>query len=477
MNIQTAINEFAKILDVQYAFAKLFREKLYFDDYVDVADAFKSRNKNDIKEILEEESIFYPIIKESLTTASNSKAARSEAALSAWKKHFPKNSFHKDMTLSEARAILAWLVYAFHSKSPVSHEFILLSSRIISSSKFFDKYKGIKLGIWQGSIIYNEETIEPENVGSVTEFLSVLSKNCSDDAAYQYFFRGHPKVNYVLLPYILRRDTDSGEYLLKGQEKRLFNEIQVKCPDDFKGISSHLEKLAIMQHYGLPTRLMDITFNPLVALFFAVRSDDSSTGEVIFMSSDKDAVKWPSSDTASVLASLVTLTENEKVRLLEQILKNPDLKSRFTYSAGPAFSMKPKKKTLSSEPAIDQRIDKKLLGEIRLEKPGFQDSIEMDDMTKMIPVLVNKKNQRIIRQNGGFILFGLTPYQDISSKDEDGDFCIAPCDEFKLEKNGKKLLITVSNKDKIRKELKLLNISEETLFPEIEDVARVIKSE
>lgn len=91
-----------------------------------------------------------------------------------------------------------------------------------------------------------------------------------------------------------------------------------------------------------------------------------------------------------------------------------------------------------------------------------------------IPVLVEKKNQRIVRQNGGFILFGLPQEVDVSGEEKDRDICIAPCNDYRITDGDKVLLITVTNKAKIRKELKLLNISEETLFPEIEDVALAI---
>jgi hypothetical protein len=44
-----------------------------------------------------------------------------------------------------------------------------------------------------------------------------------------------------------------------------------------------LDVMVLAQHHGVPTRLMDWTTNPLVALYFAVRSVNRSTDGVVYI--------------------------------------------------------------------------------------------------------------------------------------------------------------------------------------------------
>ena len=118
------------------------------------------------------------------------------------------------------------------------------------------------------------------------------------------------------------------------------------------------------------------------------------------------------------------------------------------------------------DPHIDQKrfneLAIRLLHEIRFEKPAFQPEIRKEDITSNYVVYALKNNKRIVKQDGAFIICGI------------GDTAYS-LGNFRYSNNGKKVVLLVSGKNKIIKELEKYSINRASLFPEIECVADYIK--
>ena len=87
----------------------------------------------------------------------------------------------------------------------------------------------------------------------------------------------------------------------------MYKEMLCICPNEFDNCKTTLERLVKMQHYSLPTRLLDITTNPLVALYFASEADETDGTLYAFMFNKED-VRYFDSPDVCVLSNLSQLT-------------------------------------------------------------------------------------------------------------------------------------------------------------------------
>ena len=278
-------------------------------------------------------------------------------------------------------------------------------------------------------------------IKSIADFISELQK-IPRKGNFELYFRGHNDVGYLLEPSIYRNNR------LISNENIIFKEFILRTPSDFLNEKSALEKLVKMQHYGLPTRLLDITTNPLVALFFAchTKRKNNNNGKVIVFRIPKSDIKYYDSDTVSIIANIAKRPADFSINIAKRKYYRRDEIKAFNE---------------------DEHIPY-LLHEIKEEKSYFQSIINPNDIERVVAVKVKQSNSRIIKQSGSFLIFGINRVKNKAAKIPD-DWII------NLELKQVDFEIDNLSKNDILEELNILGINEATLFPELDNQAEYLK--
>ncbi|WP_051677035.1 FRG domain-containing protein [Maridesulfovibrio frigidus] len=118
-------------------------------------------------------------------------------------------------------------------------------------------------------------TSQSKTITSISDLIEHI-RNSGD---YMPWFRGQRKESWPLQPYIYRNYTP---HLESQMIQRFMLKAQVFI-DNCPAKTEYGDWLVLMQHYGLPTRLLDWSESPLVAAYFATAGNKGTEDASISM--------------------------------------------------------------------------------------------------------------------------------------------------------------------------------------------------
>ena len=172
-----------------------------------------------------------------------------------------------------AKAIVNWIYRIYPGKEARQEE----TCRILET---LAAVYGIQELAFEDTIIYVKSKVKINMITSFTQFCNKMLG--IENKKRAFYYRGHSDSAFLLQPSVMRKES------WISHERDMYNEIRIECPQEFSHCKSHLDFLVHMQHYGLPTRLLDVTKNPLVALYFACETNHGKSGEIIVFEVDRE---------------------------------------------------------------------------------------------------------------------------------------------------------------------------------------------
>lgn len=275
-----------------------------------------------------------------------------------------------------------------------------------------------------------------DTIRSVSEYLECLSKikmepKTTFSVGCFTLFRGQANANWLLSPSLYRQNLFEAENLL-------LTEIKHICPNEFG--DNRFDSLVKMQHFGMPTRLLDVTTNPLVSLYFACESSEQSNEDGIVYIFPNMPVSWSNDLLVDLVMDFVYDYFPRKM-WLDQMLDQ----SRKKYGNG-SYHLMPD--------TIDSLLH-------YLTIPAFA-------------VMPAKTNERIEAQDGAFFVFGMH-FSNREVSTNPGTigrvyYNFEPIEIDNVRQIWKKtetLRIPAAAKKGILNQLDILGINERKLFPDL----------
>lgn len=270
------------------------------------------------------------------------------------------------------------------------------------------------------------------SLSEYTDAITSIRNNIIEDGKSEtLFFRGQSNKSWDIRPSIFRDGLISVEH-------KIIQTATARVPQEFRECTSAFEELTKLQHYGLPTRLLDITMNPLVALYFAClptsKIKDIEGNDVY-----PDGIVY-------ICTGYEEHEKSYKAQILSEITK-------IGFDGN--FTLKDLRTRLGVNKDIDPESFIKLIQDTIFVMPSYS-------------------NSRLIRQSGAFLISGAI---NVMTNEHDlwNSKVSKSVKNLNQEVDKKHIIIPQDSKEKLLDELDFFNINESTLFPELEHQMSHIK--
>lgn len=302
-------------------------------------------------------------------------------------------------------------------------------------------------------IIFNKD--EMENYGieitSVSSFIGEINRLKDDlyGSNEELFFRGQKTDFWDVIPSIFR-----GNFL--SVEHTLMQVPLLKAPYEFTSINNDFEIMTKYQHYGMCTRLLDLTTNPLVALYFACEE----YGDVCYKGIEDEG------DTEEQEANGVIFF-NKKYSVSTNEINIKVISSLSQIDLSNDNTLESILRKLTERQAIPKELEERWKS-----KEHYEEFINIIQNNYIVTPTYN--NERLSRQCGMFLLAGCFNFVYTESIRESS--IEKGYKDLRDEFDRKFFYIPGEKKKEILEELDTYNINEATLFPELEHQLSYIKN-
>lgn len=250
-------------------------------------------------------------------------------------------------------------------------------------------------------------------------------------------FRGLSDFEYDNVPSIERIINKNVHNTPLRFEEKMIDKARLKMPELFVSDIFPIQTITKLQHYGLPTRLLDFTTNALVALYFACQNksenEKQKNGKVLIFYESEDYIYNCYSPFVNAIADMNYVSEFT-VYSFYDYKKYLETKNYWKFSNYDSVDIK----------QIQDRLSAPIFFEAELQ------------------------SERIKRQQGLFLIFP-NIIEELSGKPFFKENLVKW-----VPKNCLELIIPSNIKSKLLRELVELGITKSYLFPEPENICTEI---